>query len=103
MPATTLLLQLVHLKMKPLRRQQRHRLGGQMSPGLVSAVGDCGIQVKEKLVRKAVDRRGLPESQPQSNGFFQAYAVRRDRLLGQQRNEAAAARVRPQIRMEQFT
>src|ERR1700741_3360711 len=70
-----LLLHFVDLKMKPLGRQKDRPFRGEMRPSLVSAIGDRGVEIEQELVGKAINGRGLTESQSQSHRFLQAYAV----------------------------
>jgi hypothetical protein len=56
---------------------------------------------KRKPVREEGDRRRLAEGQPEPDRLLDIHLVMSRRLILEQGDEAAAAGVRPQVRMQQ--
>src|SRR4051794_15058397 len=69
-----------------------------MRPGLVCAVGNGRVQIKQKLVREAANRGRLPERQTQANGTLQVYSLGPHGFIGEQSDKAAAAGMWPDVR-----
>src|ERR1035437_4862175 len=91
-----------HLEMEPVGRKQGHRMRAQVRPRLVGAMGHRGAQVEQELVGKAVDGRRLAKGEPQAHGPLQGHAACGNPLVLKQRDEAGAARVRPNVRMQEL-
>src|SRR5437868_12451479 len=87
--------------METIRRKQGWRVLRQSSPGTVRGRGESRVEIKQELIRETIDRRRLPEREPQSHSVLDTDAVRRHGFIQDQVHKAAASCVRPDIGMQQ--
>ena len=87
------------------------RSGGRQESGAglrCDQVSKCGggnarVQVEQKLVGEAGDRRRLAKGEPHSDGFFELDTFGWDRFVFEQHHKTGASGVRPNIRPQQVT